>query len=737
MREAPPARPTAALAPRRLLVRPRLQPGESLPSWLARLAAANGRGAPDALTPLVVAGENARDAARLQAGNPACAATYQCLAALTCTDIAELAASTRHRFAPTLAPPGVALATLGLPDGVALPLLAPAVATRRLRPQAAGQFCPACLAEAAYHRLLWSATAVAACVRHRVLLAQGCPACGTATRIRDIATARCGACGADLTATPAVAVGVDRVGLLAQRVVQAWLLGEAAPDDAPLPALAANVGYHIVDGLRFVAQAAGEGWAFSHRAAALDRPLPRAGALSPAHSYLVHATAFKALLDWPQGWHAFLEAYQAHNADTRGAGSGTGIYGRLGPLYSTWIRRAWRHPAFGFLQDAFDRYLLDRHSQVHAVTWTGRCRENAAFAAQLPYLTVEQAARLLGASPDLISALLRAGRLTTYDAHHTRRKQQCRLVGRDEVLALRAEWHQLVTLAEAARLLGVAEDLVPDLVAVGLLGLAQPSADSHRRGTFTRQAVAACADRVLARVGGGPGPPATAWSLTRAATALATVGMNGAAILAWVAEGSLRAYHPGGDARRLGDLRFVPADIAACLARVRAARGWLTRAEAQRRLGVRSQTLKCWVGSGLLVPACAAHGAQYFARASVETFRADHVTSAQAAALLGVSKLTVRLWARLGRLHPVSGPGVDGVGSYLFARAAILAWRVERLAIGEARTLLGVSRATVDRWVTEGRLAPLTDMGGTKRWFARRDVLQLRETLRQASARPG
>jgi predicted site-specific integrase-resolvase len=228
-----------------------------------------------------------------------------------------------------------------------------------------------------------------------------------------------------------------------------------------------------------------------------------------------------------------------------------------------------------------------------------------------------------------------------------------------------------------------------------------------------------------------------AWSLTRAATALATVEVDAAAILARVADGSLRAYHPGGTARRLGDLRFAAADIAACLARVKAARGWLTRAEAQRRLGVRSQTLKCWVDSGLLVPACAAHGAQYFARASVETFRADHVTSAQAATLLGVSKLTVRLWARLGRLRPVSGPGVDGVGSYLFARAAILAWRAERLAIGEARALLGVSRATIDRWVMEGRLAPLTDMGGTKRWFARRDILQLLETLRRTPACPG
>jgi excisionase family DNA binding protein len=52
-------------------------------------------------------------------------------------------------------------------------------------------------------------------------------------------------------------------------------------------------------------------------------------------------------------------------------------------------------------------------------------------------------------------------------------------------------------------------------------------------------------------------------------------------------------------------------------------------------------------------------------------------------------------------------------------------WRDERLIFGEAMELLGVSKATLHRWVEQGRLTPLEDMGGKQRWFARIEVEQL------------
>jgi excisionase family DNA binding protein len=39
--------------------------------------------------------------------------------------------------------------------------------------------------------------------------------------------------------------------------------------------------------------------------------------------------------------------------------------------------------------------------------------------------------------------------------------------------------------------------------------------------------------------------------------------------------------------------------------------------------------------------------------------------------------------------------------------------------------LLGVSKATLHRWVEQGKLTPLEDIGGKQRWFARKDVERL------------
>jgi predicted DNA-binding transcriptional regulator AlpA len=74
----------------------------------------------------------------------------------------------------------------------------------------------------------------------------------------------------------------------------------------------------------------------------------------------------------------------------------------------------------------------------------------------------------------------------------------------------------------------------------------------------------------------------------------------------------------------------------------------------------------------------------------------------------------------------VSGPHLDGHHAYLFHRAKLQAWRHERLTFGETMDMLGISKATLHRWVEQGKLTPLEDMGGKQRWFARGEVELLR-----------
>lgn len=64
---------------------------------------------------------------------------------------------------------------------------------------------------------------------------------------------------------------------------------------------------------------------------------------------------------------------------------------------------------------------------------------------------------------------------------------------------------------------------------------------------------------------------------------------------------------------------------------------------------------------------------------------------------------------------------------YRFEKAALIQWRHERLTFGETTELLGVSKATLDRWAKQGKLTPLADMDGKQRWFGRADVERLRD----------
>ncbi len=667
--------------------------------------------------------------------------TYRRLETLTGVTATDLWAATIHRFAPTLMAPGRTAVELALPGGVTLPLLDTGSLQKRLRAESRGAFCPRCLAEAAYHRLLWVPVAVSACLRHRSLLVHRCGRCGAPPTVRDIVATTCRACGADLTTCSSVSVEGDALGLFAQQVMQSWLLSEPLPRDSafPLPDLPAKVAYRIVDGLRLLVQGAGASWPYLHRSPRGAEDVAPGFFLTPAQSYSVYATALKALLHWPRGFHEFLDAYTARDAGDGGQNSG-GLAPKLGTFYSAWVGRRWRHEAFDFLQEAFDQYLLDRYGRVHSMSQLGRCHRDSDLAARLPFLNLTQAARIIGTRQVMLGRLLRSGHLTGYEALAAGRPGPPILLSRTEVLALREAWHDQLKLTEASDLLGVSYWVVTDLIACGFLPPPHQLAEEAPRWRFTRAAITACHARVAARVIPlPPGAPADGRAipspvgvggyvtLAGAARILYVLGLNAAALLARVADGKLPAYHPATTPVRLGDLLFTRTDVAAHAAMVKAENSWLDRLEAAHRLGITGDALQRLVERGLLTPVPVSGHAHFFDRAMVDAFGRDHVTSGEAAALLGVGRIVVQKWTRRGRLHAVSGPGVDDSHSYLFNRSYLVQWRTDQLTFGEAAALLGVTRSTLAGLAYRGKIAPLADMGGKQRWFSRQEIERLRQ----------
>jgi hypothetical protein len=292
---------------------------------------------------------------------PAHPETYQVLSELTRVEGDHLYAACVHRFAAVLTPPTHLPQFLTLPSGKTVLFLPNVLVDAQMWSEANIQFCPLCLQQATYHRIDWLPLASAICLRHQCFLVRGCPACAAHIPLQALIKARCPQCQFDLIQSPLKLVSGDALGLFSQTILRVWLGLGSLPEAKPLfslPDHSPTILYRLVDTLRWVMMRLDPHWDYLYRPlSTVDLPLSSCFSkqdITPAQSYLLYATAFKVLLDWPHSFFDFLDAYRLHLGHS-GHGS---IQQDFDYLYLACIQRLWRHPAFDFVQDAFNQYLL-------------------------------------------------------------------------------------------------------------------------------------------------------------------------------------------------------------------------------------------------------------------------------------------------------------------------------------------------------------------------------------------
>ncbi len=668
---------------------------------------------------------------------PRRAVMFQRIASFTGVDVSEIYASSNHHFAEVLTPPGQTIELEEITGYAPAPLLSHPLAAKQLRPAHAGQFCPACLREAAYHRLAWMPLAVSACLKHRCLLMNRCQRCGRAVSIQDIVETRCCRCGDHLAETELIPLE-DDAGLHFQQILQSWFMESITPDGLHLlPQESPRALYRVVDGLQWATRMLeGSEWPFLHRinAGSLQGQIKGQRALTPYANYCLYATACKGIMNWPEGFYQFLDAYRGQMCREKSTGGGPKA--DLGNLYTQWLQEYWQHPAFEFVHSAFEHYFIRSYSLSSAVARTNLCQERPDVMERFSLVNIAEAARLLETTPTMINTLLKVGRLT-YQTQGPTSKRQYRFVSRREVLELWSVWNEAVNRAQAAEWLGVTERMVVDLVNAGLLSAERCPAEGYPFWAFSRSSLLRCLESVSKHVECRPFQEGdcrdSVVDLAGAARLLFVIGLNAVSILSNVAEGRLPACQIEGQELKLGSLLFDRSGIEQYIHKIKSENNWVSREELTKLLKVKDVTLTRWVREGLISPTTVLGGAQYFSRDSVEEFMGDHITTDETAEMLNVGKLTVQKWVRLGRLSEVciSGPNIDGYHSYLFNKASLIQWQNERLPFGEAVRLLGVSKATLHQWVSERKIEPLEGMGGKQRWFSKEAVLVIRENTKQ------
>jgi hypothetical protein len=272
--------------------------------------------------------------------------TYDVLSGLTGTSPRALAQATIHRFAhaPIMAHHRQNL--IYLSDGQHLHLFEKWLRPRKLRLETNAQFCPACLQEGAYHRLIWSLREVTACCRHRCLLLQACPVCGAGVGIGDVVKCRCPVCDTDLRGSSASSLQNKPFDLFVQYSLQNWW-GAKQPDTPifwELPHVPISVLYQVWE--KLLASLGDKLMA--------EYNLGLADTLPGSHE--IQVIVFYSLIDWPQGFYAFLQDYLPQKT-LECSCFHPGI-SSLNGLWESWRLGTWAGCSeFAFVQTAFNQFL--------------------------------------------------------------------------------------------------------------------------------------------------------------------------------------------------------------------------------------------------------------------------------------------------------------------------------------------------------------------------------------------
>jgi hypothetical protein len=645
---------------------------------------------------------------------------YQHLADLTGQPIAHLFTLSSHQLASVLLPPDDPGDALELAGGI-VSLFPVRRARLLLRPVRHAAYCPVCLREQAYHRLVWEVAAVAACPHHAHWLLDRCPHCDSALPVWAMVAGGCGQCGVDLGDVDAVPLASDDLVLEVQRCLYAWLDGRPAPCDLQLPDASGQVLFRVLDGLRTAVQLARADWAFAPDESIMQSlPADIRYRLTPVQAGALYATALRGLKDWPDGFFAFLDAYRQRN-DENGLNS-------LGILYSTWLERYWRSPAFEFVQVAFNHYLTSQFPPVRSLFQPRRIKQQPDLVERFPYIDVRNAARLLGTSPPKINRLIREGLLDIYPERVPTRTGI--LLYRSQVESFQEAQATAMNKSDTGASLGVELVMLNNLVERGLL---VPT--GHRRwlGQWVPGLTPSDLDTFCAHLKSfvrlRPFPAEGGVMLSKAATLNGKVGLGLADLIDRVLAGKLPAFHPSDRLRPLSDLWFELAVIQSLTQQVKDENGWVSFEETFTLLKLGRRGLRHWMDSGLLVPVASFARAQYFLRDSVLDLKRRCVFTPEAVQLLGVPRTSLSQWVRAGYLGILSGPGIDHYRHYVFDRHVLVDWLATYVPTPEVKRMLHATNSMLHQWRQEGHLTLIVSHPQQAGFYLRDEVLRLQTAL--------
>ncbi len=659
-----------------LLNRPKPYPDETLTSWLWRLAKHNYADSPAWFSPDLRSTWPAT-AAKSSVNGLRDDVALETIATLTGHSVTHIYQHTLHRFANILMLPSQSFQEHRDRFGTALTFLPTRVSKDFY--SRSFSWCPRCLAEARYVRLHWHFPVVACCKIHHCWLLERCPQCQRVVVERDVIYGECEQCNFRLEDAPAPALDLTDTLLKLQSTAIHWFYGEPETLCLGLPDAPANTLMYVLLGLRYAAQRAGNGWLFHHIPSQIPIPdldIREARNLTAFERGCLYATAFRGLQNWPDGFFAYLDAYRVRP----GKKEDRGLRRELGVLHISWFGRLWKYPAFDFIQDAYNDYLVTR-LPAYMVVDSSRVVSYPALLQRVEYLNIYRSARYVGLSTGTIQRLIREGHLNIYRFE----RSEGRWLSRQELDQLQQRWGGHITTPEAAHLLGVSIEVTRELLKECLIQPVPASEGLKLQLLYlSRDSLAALIQKLRVYTTIQPDTHQNGVSLLEVCRRNTSLALGFSQLLKRICAGLLPAYHPSETLFPLTDLWF-PRKVVANLSRdVKEEHQWLNLQEAEQCLGIGRKSLYSLMRTGVLQSTMAFGPKQFFFRTDVLALRDRYTSLQQAATLLDIPTEYLFRLVRHGSIVCL----FDSTRSRkVFDRYQLLAWRDEHILYREMKTL--------------------------------------------------
>jgi hypothetical protein len=540
------------------------------------------------------------------------------------------------------------------------------------------QYCPACVAAAPFHRRIWMAQLVVACVEHGCLLLHQCPTCEQPVSVADVLKVTCSRCKTVLTDAEVLEIE-DCQRLDAQRVVQAILTQTVSTDaigslipKVPGDTLIVLI-HHVAKMLHFATNPQ-----YHHRFD-VEQHWKVYDWSMDAHHERLHVTvqATQLLYDWPFRFYAFLDLQYAQSE----------IVSRVAQdKAAAVVELTLRASQLQLIREDYHTYLGRTYiSQWYVSERRERCiltyglsicyHRPKPFASADSFTTLEQAARQLRVTPPVILHLIRVYSIPYYELYLRV------FVLQDAIDTIQQTWDNVLTLSETAQWFGVPSSTVEEMTQQGILtGVRVVGRGHHPQWAYRKHDVARWIERIWAALAFEPrrniGRPLY---LTPAAHLMAELGITETTVLWKLVEGELPGFIDDHQPPEFASISFSHWDLHAwgweLHDQLAITNHWVSTTyfidwlnDPTRRI---LSDIASWIDAKLIQVVNRIDGVRYFDRIEAERFIRTYTYPAQAAVLLNLSEEEVLQLIAQGKLATVPCVRASFYHHHLLLRADV------------------------------------------------------------------